>query len=95
MKDKKLDLVQEAPSSGSVVEKPAEVVSMRLLDVDKLSLDLAKAHNQSALSEAKVAQVKAENSELVFRYLVLQLYRKYGLSDTDSISEAGEIIKSP
>jgi hypothetical protein len=65
----------------------------RLLDVDRLALELAKQRRQTALAEAKTALAQNENAELSYKYVVLQLYMKYGLTDADAISESGEIVK--
>lgn len=67
--------------------------SLRLLDVDKLALDLARSQRQTALAEAKAALAQNEKAELAYKYVVLQLYMKYGLTEADAISENGEIIK--
>lgn len=69
------------------------VPNPRLMDIDKMALDLAKERRQTALAEAKTALAKNENAELAFKYVVLQLYMKYGLTDQDAISETGEIVK--
>jgi hypothetical protein len=34
-----------------------------------------------------------ETSELAYKYVVLQLYMKYGLTEADAISEAGDILR--
>lgn len=65
-----------------------------LMEVDKLTLDLAKEQRKTALAEAKTALANNEKAELAFKYVVLQLYMKYGLTDRDAISEQGEIIKN-
>jgi hypothetical protein len=75
---------------------PAPVLSQspeRLSEVDKLSLDLARTKRATALAEAKTALANNENSELNYKYLVLQLYMKYGLTHEDAVSEAGDIIR--
>lgn len=83
----------------TVVSTPAPApapapVNPRLMEADKLALDLAKERRQTALAEAKTALAKNENAELAFKYVVLQLYMKYGLTDADAISDTGEIIKN-
>jgi len=65
----------------------------RLVDVDKLSLDLARTKRQTALAEAKTALANNEKAELEYKYLVLQVYMKYGLTADDAISEAGDIVR--
>ena len=76
---------------GSVVPMP--VASPRLSDVDRMALELARQRRQTALAEAKTALAQNENAELAYKYVVLQLYMKYGLTDADAISETGEIVK--
>jgi hypothetical protein len=66
----------------------------KLMDVDKLQLDLAKEKRSTALAEAKTALANNEKAELSFKYVVLQIYMKYGLTDADAISETGEIVKN-
>jgi len=65
----------------------------KLSDMDKAVLDLAKERKKTALAEAKEALAKNENAELAFKYVVLQLYMKYGMSESDALSENGDIIK--
>lgn len=63
----------------------------RLSDVDRLALELAKSKRQTALAEAKTALANNENAELSYKYVVLQLYMKYGLSERDAVGEDGTI----
>jgi len=79
---------------GSVVPVPFEAPVPRLMDVDRMALELARQRRQTALAEAKTALAQNENAELAYKYVVLQLYMKYGLTDADAISENGEIIKN-
>lgn len=72
---------------------PVPAPKMFLMEADKLSLDLAKEQRKTALAEAKTALANNEKAELAFKYVVLQLYMKYSLTDRDAISEQGEIIK--
>lgn len=78
---------------GSVV--PLQVApTLKLSDVDRMALELARQRRQTALAEAKTALAQNENAELAYKYVVLQLYMKYGLTDADAISESGEIVKN-
>lgn len=81
------------PESLPLELKSARVEPARLHEVDRMALELAKSKRQTALAEAKTALANNENAELAYKYVVLQLYMKYGLTDRDAISEAGEIIK--
>ena len=71
----------------------APVMTERLAEVDRMALELAKSKRQTALAEAKTALANNDNAELSYKYIVLQLYMKYGLTEADAISEAGEIIR--
>lgn len=76
-----------------VAPAPVEVPAPKLAEVDRLALELAKSKRQTALAEAKTALANNENAELAYKYVVLQLYMKYGLTERDAISEAGDILK--
>ena len=66
----------------------------KLSELDKMALELSKAKRQIALAEAKTALAHNENAELAYKYVVLQIYMKYGLTEVDAISEAGDIIRN-
>ena len=86
----------KAVSVTEVTSTPETVTSVlpeRLTDVDKMALELAKSRRETALATAKTALAQNENAELSYKYVVLQLYMKYGLTDKDAISEAGEILR--
>ena len=45
-------------------------------------------------SELEKAALKLDAANMNFKYFIMSLYRKYGLSDLDNISEAnGDILK--
>jgi hypothetical protein len=67
--------------------------SEKLLDTDRMALELAKANRKTALAQAEKALAQNETAELAYKYVVLQLYMKYGLTESDAISEAGEILR--
>jgi len=78
---------------GSVVPVPLSTAPQRLLDIDRMALELARSQRQTALAEARTALAQNEKSELAYKYVVLQLYMKYGLTDADAISETGDIVR--
>ena len=105
-KEKKVHAVQADPASADPVPvqmpatppgpPPPPMLSAgpeRLSEVDKLNLDLARTKRATALAEAKTALANNENAELNYKYLVLQLYMKYGLTADDALSEAGDIVR--
>lgn len=77
---------------GSVVPVPV-AHKERLLDIDRMALELARQQRATALAEARTALAQNEKAELAYKYVVLQLYMKYGLSDADAISETGDIVR--
>ena len=82
-------MTSEEKDTTAVVEQ----VVPRLQEVDRMTLELAKASRKVALANAEKALAQNETSELAYKYVVLQLYMKYGLTEADAITEAGEIIK--
>lgn len=84
----------EVKQDAQVVELPAPPPpTERLQEVDRLALELAKSKRQTALAEAKTALANNENAELSYKYVVLQIYMKYGLTEKDAITEAGEVLR--
>lgn len=79
----------DAPTAtASLIE-----MTVKMSDTDRMVLELAKSKRQVALAEAKTALAQNENAELSYKYVVLQLYMKYGLTEKDAINENGEIIR--
>lgn len=66
----------------------------KLSDADKNNLDIAIMNKKLALANAEKAIAQHENAELSYKYYVIQLYMKYGLKSSDSITESGEITRS-
>ena len=64
----------------------------RLSEVDRMALELAKSQRQVSLAEAKTALANNEKSELQYKYVVLQIYMKYGLTESDALNESGDIL---
>lgn len=64
----------------------------KLIDVDRMALELSKSKREVALAEAKTALANNEKAELQYKYVVLQIYMKYGLTEADALNESGEII---
>lgn len=78
---------------GSVVPAPIATPKEKLLDIDRMALELARQQRATALAEARTALAQNEKAELAYKYVVLQLYMKYGLTDADAISETGDIVR--
>lgn len=72
--------------------QPAETLT-KLSDLDRLALELAKAKKETATAEARAALANNEKADLAYKYVILQLYMKYGLTEVDGISEDGTLIK--
>lgn len=88
MKDK-----QVMPEALKTMSEVAKLLPEKLSEVDRLALELAKANKKIALTQAEKAIAQNETSELAYKYVVLQLYMKYGLTEVDAISEAGDILR--
>ena len=91
-------------SVAAVVSTPVEVVEApvvtpsplqeKLNEQDKNTLDVAKLQRQMASLEAEKALAKNESADASFKYLILQLYVKYGLNpQADAIDEQGNIMR--
>src|SRR6185436_5942052 len=75
--------------------EPVEVETKpKLQEVDRLVLEVAKANKKTALAYAEKALAQNETAELAYKYVVIQLYMKYNLTEADAINEFGEIIKN-
>jgi hypothetical protein len=83
--DVKTPTLPATPSEPVIIEK--------ISDADRSALDLAKAKKQVALAEAKAALAQNENAELAYKYVVLQIYMRYGLTEADAIHEDGTVIR--
>lgn len=68
-------------------------VPAKLEEADRLALEVAKQKRLVALAQAEKALVANEKAELEYKYVVLQLYMKNGLTSDDAITEDGSIIK--
>lgn len=68
-----------------------EAQKTTISEVDKLVLELAKARKQIALVGSEKALAQQEAAEIGYRYVVLQIYMKYGLTDKDTLEENGVI----
>jgi hypothetical protein len=65
----------------------------KISEIDRLSLDLSKTKRELALADAKTAVSNSEKAELAYRYFILKLYMKYHLTESDAITEGGDIIR--
>lgn len=68
-------------------------VQEKIAEVDRLALELAKSKREVALAEAKTALANNEKADLAYRYVVLQIYLKYGMNDKDALTEGGDIVR--
>ncbi len=83
---------KEVPLVGP--EVPATPEQETLSNEDKHHLDMARLRRQLVLSQAEKALAQNEAAEASFKYLVLQLYVKYGLTDTDALDDNGNIFRN-
>lgn len=90
------ETMEDGPTLSVVPSQPETVsppLPTRLSEVDRLVLELAKSHRQVMLADAKTALANNDKSELEFKLIALQLYRKYNLQDADQITEDGSLVR--
>lgn len=78
---------------SNIIDMPQVNNPEKLSETDRLALELAKANQKTALAQAEKAIAQNDNANLAYKYLVIQLYMKYGLNADDAISESGEILR--
>lgn len=64
----------------------------KLSEIDRMALELSKCQRQVAVAEAKTALANNEKAELQYKYVVLQIYMKYNLTEQDALNENGDIM---
>lgn len=75
------------------MNEESHVLTEQLQEVDRMALELSKSRRHVALAQAEKALAQNETAELAYKYTVLQLYMKYGLTEADAIDESGKIIR--
>ena len=80
---------QPAPTPAAAAPPSQETIS----EADRMSLELAKANRKTALAQAEKALAENQLAEMNYKYIILQLYMKYGLNETDALSEDGKILR--
>jgi hypothetical protein len=95
MSDAQNNVVELPVVEGSTGGQNAPVAAPveRLSEVDRMALELAKANRKVALAQAEKALAQNETAELGYKYVVLQLYMKYGLTELDAINENGLVVR--
>lgn len=82
----------QVPSSvPSPVAVPAVVE--RVAETDRMALELAKANKRTALAQAEKALSQNETAELNYKYVILQIYMKYGMNENDALGEDGTVLR--
>ncbi len=84
---KQKDQVKEVVETET---KPVEC----LPDEDKRALETATLNKKLALSQAEKALAENNVADISYKYLILQLYMKHGLTVADGIDEAGNIHRN-
>lgn len=65
----------------------------QLVPEDRHALEIAKMNRKLALSAAEKALAENNAAEISYKYVVLQLYMKYGLTEADAIDEQGFVLR--
>lgn len=80
-------------SEENIAEVPAQPPTERLQEVDRMALELAKANRKTALANAEKALAQNETAELAYKYVILQICMKYGLTEVDLLNEDGSFVR--
>jgi hypothetical protein len=67
---------------------------MQLSAEDKSALSLSIVNRKVSLLQAEKALAQHELAEMNYKYYIMQLYMKYGLTSEDSFNESGEILRN-
>ena len=70
---------------------PVAVPVEKLSESDVNRLELAKMNKRVALANAEKALAENNSAELAYKYTVLELYMKYGLTAADALDEQGNV----
>src|SRR5277367_368647 len=65
----------------------------KMSEMDRMALELAKSRKQTAQATANTSAAQLETADIAYKYVILQLYRKYNLSEQDAISEDGSLLR--
>lgn len=86
------NVVQEKVSTTDTAPvAPQEALS----EHDKMVLEVAKMNRKLALANAEKALAQNNEAESTYKYLLLQLYMKYGMNtETDALDEQSNILRN-
>jgi hypothetical protein len=86
---------ENTPNLPQIPATQQPPVQDKISEEDMRTLELAKARLDTAVAQAKEAQAKAEVANMGYRYLILQIYMKNGLTPNDIIDEqSGTIVRN-
>jgi len=63
-------------------------------DADALALERARMHLKLITKDSERALAENKSAEMQYKYLVLQVYLKYGLKENDALDEQGNIHRN-
>lgn len=75
-----------------VPEAPVPEAIESISEFDKMNLELAKMNRKVALANAEKALSQNDLADVSYKYVMLQLYMKYGLSTDKDIMDENGII---
>lgn len=80
-------------SDLDISKEELQQIPEKISEVDRMALELSKSNKKVALAQAEKAVAQNETAELAYKYIVLQLYMKYKLTEQDAINENGDILR--
>lgn len=91
MAKKVADVAAVVEAAAVAPVAPAVPTQEMLTDQDKVNLELAKMNRKLALAQAEKALAENNAAELSYKYIILQMYMKYGMTSEDALDEQGNI----
>lgn len=94
--DEVMSLITEANNANAVASSQPPMAKQApqqetMSKEDIQSLEMARLTMQVALKEAEKALAENKAADLSYKYFILQLYMKYGLTAADALDEKGNI----
>ena len=81
----------QTPCSIARPQQPAPKERIGAEDVH--ALELAKARLETSQAQANEAAARLEAATMTYRYIILQIYMKNNMGQSDALSENGDIIR--
>lgn len=81
--------------TGDTFQMPQPAVQECIIAADRQALEIARLKRTVVLKSAETALAENKAAEAEYKYLILQIYLKYGMTVNDGLDEAtGNILRN-